>query len=281
MAWHEWPLIVFTVLAQTSVGAFLVLATLMLTKTLSEEAETRLHKAMFGLWSIMGAGFLASVMHLGSPLRAMNALNMLGSSWLSNEIASGSTFFAFGGFFWLLSIVNKGSATIRKGLMIAAMVAGLVFMYSMIMVYMIDTVPTWYTGLTPASFILTMVVSGFVLAHALLIISNNNSELSDKVLPVIGLIGAFATVVVVMLLSVYLGEVQTSAVDAFAIIPEYVSIQAARLILLLFAVFIWLVPVIYRKPISLKLISMVFVLVLLSELIGRSVFYGMHMTAGV
>lgn len=40
----------------------------------------------------MGVGFIASVMHLGSPLRAFNSLNRIGASGLSNEIAAGSIF---------------------------------------------------------------------------------------------------------------------------------------------------------------------------------------------
>ncbi|MCP3697079.1 MAG: dimethyl sulfoxide reductase anchor subunit [Aliivibrio sp.] len=281
MAWHEWPLIVFTVLAQTSVGAFLVLATLMLTKQLSSDAEDRLHKAMFGLWAIMGLGFLASVMHLGSPFRAMNALNMLGSSWLSNEIASGSGFFALGGLFWLLSVLNKGNQALRKGLLIGAMIVGVAFMYSMIMVYMIDTVPTWYTSLTPAAFILTMVVSGFALAHTLLALSNNNKACTDKALSVMGLIGLFAVVISVMLLSVHLGEVQTSATSALAVVPEYAAIQTTRLVLLSLGLLLWIAPVIRNKAITAGPMIIAFVLILLSELMGRGVFYGMHMTAGV
>ncbi len=38
----------------------------------------------------MGLGFLASIMHLGSPMRAFNSLNRVGASALSNEIAAGS-----------------------------------------------------------------------------------------------------------------------------------------------------------------------------------------------
>ncbi|GHK51845.1 hypothetical protein KPZU09_15810 [Klebsiella pneumoniae] len=55
----------------------------------------------------MGIGFLASVMHLGSPLRAFNSLNRIGASALSNEIASGALFFAVGGFWWLLAVLEK------------------------------------------------------------------------------------------------------------------------------------------------------------------------------
>jgi hypothetical protein len=52
---------------------------------------------MFFIWLVMGIGFLASIIHLGSPLRAFNSLNRVGASALSNEIASGALFFA-GGF---------------------------------------------------------------------------------------------------------------------------------------------------------------------------------------
>jgi anaerobic dimethyl sulfoxide reductase subunit C (anchor subunit) len=44
---------------------------------------------MFGLWVLMGIGFIASTLHLGSPMRAFNSLNRVGASSLSNEIASG------------------------------------------------------------------------------------------------------------------------------------------------------------------------------------------------
>lgn len=52
----------------------------------------RIVRGMFFLWLLMGIGFIASVMHLGSPLRAFNSLNRIGASGLSNEIAAGSYF---------------------------------------------------------------------------------------------------------------------------------------------------------------------------------------------
>jgi DMSO reductase anchor subunit len=61
---------------------------------LNAEQQQRLVLSMFGLWVLMGIGFLASTLHLGSPLRAFNSLNRVGASSLSNEIASGAIFFA-------------------------------------------------------------------------------------------------------------------------------------------------------------------------------------------
>ncbi len=87
--WHEWPLMVFTVFGQCVVGGFIVLALALMTGKLSREQEQRVVGSMFGLWVLMGIGFIASTMHLGSPLRAFNSLNRVGASSLSNEIASG------------------------------------------------------------------------------------------------------------------------------------------------------------------------------------------------
>ncbi|KJF93979.1 DmsC/YnfH family molybdoenzyme membrane anchor subunit [Photobacterium leiognathi] len=281
MAWHEWPLIVFTVLAQTSVGAFLVLATMMLTKQLSLAAEKRLHQAMFGLWAIMGVGFLASIMHLGSPLRAMNALNMLGSSWLSNEIATGSAFFALGGMFWLLSVLKLGSVAIRKAFMVGAMLVGVAFMYAMTMVYMIDTVPTWYTPLTPAAFMITMLISGTALAQLLLSVAKHDSTVANKLLPIMGLVGMFAVVMVVMLLSSHLASIETSVTTALAVVPEHTSLQLTRIVLTVAAMVLWLLPMVQRKKVTVLPMAMAFTMIVVAELIGRGMFYGMHLSAGM
>ncbi len=92
--WHEWPLMIFTVFGQCVVGGFIVLALALMKGGLRPESQQRVITCMFGLWVLMGIGFIASMLHLGSPMRAFNSLNRVGSSALSNEIASGSLFFA-------------------------------------------------------------------------------------------------------------------------------------------------------------------------------------------
>lgn len=62
---------------------------------------------MFVLLALLGIGFIASITHLGSPLRAFNALNRVGESMLSNEIATGALFFALVGIYWLFAILDK------------------------------------------------------------------------------------------------------------------------------------------------------------------------------
>ncbi|HCN7150377.1 TPA: dimethyl sulfoxide reductase anchor subunit, partial [Escherichia coli] len=87
--WHEWPLVIFTVLGQCVVGA-LIVSGIGWFAAKNDADRQRIVRGMFFLWLLMGVGFIASVMHLGSPLRAFNSLNRIGASGLSNEIAAGS-----------------------------------------------------------------------------------------------------------------------------------------------------------------------------------------------
>jgi len=110
--WHEWPLVLFTVLGQCVVGAVIVMSYAWNHASNNSELQHKMLRPMFFIWLLMGIAFIASVMHLGSPLRAFNSLNRIGESALSNEIASGSVFFAVGGFWWLISILKKMPAAI-------------------------------------------------------------------------------------------------------------------------------------------------------------------------
>ncbi|MEO9373054.1 selenate reductase membrane anchor subunit YnfH, partial [Pseudomonas aeruginosa] len=94
--WHEWPLVIFTVLGQCVVGA-LIVSGIGWFAAKNDADRQHIIRGMFFLWLLMGIGFIASVMHLGSPLRAFNSLNRIGAYGLSNEIAAGSIFFAVGG----------------------------------------------------------------------------------------------------------------------------------------------------------------------------------------
>ena len=61
--WHEWPLMIFTVFGQCVAGGFIVLALALLKGDLKAEQQQRLVLSMFGLWVLMGIGFIASTLH--------------------------------------------------------------------------------------------------------------------------------------------------------------------------------------------------------------------------
>ncbi|OCH23477.1 DmsC/YnfH family molybdoenzyme membrane anchor subunit [Aliivibrio sp. 1S128] len=281
MAWHEWPLILFTVLSQTAVGAFLVLGCVTLSGKLSKDEDTRLHRSMFFLWALMGLGLMASIMHLGSPFRAFNALNRVGSSWLSNEIFASSLFFAAGGFYWLLNVLNKGSESVKKALLLLAMLIGAGFMYAMIKVYLINTVPTWNSVYTPLTFLLTMTISGLVFAHTLLVGSKHNHRDLDNVLPTVAAIALAISVIVTISQMIGLSHVSSAIVEASDLIPNMMTLQVLRIGLLFIGFALMFSPRLLSSKPALPMMLLSFGCVLVSELINRGVFYGLHMSVGM
>ena len=279
--WHEWPLMIFTVFGQCVAGGFIVLALALLKGNLNAEQQQRLVLSMFGLWVLMGIGFIASTLHLGSPMRAFNSLNRVGASSLSNEIASGALFFAVGGIGWLLAVVNKLPAGLRHLWLIITMVLGVIFVWMMVRVYnTIDTVPTWYTVWTPLSFFLTMFIGGPLLGYLLLRVAGVDGW-ALRLLPVVTLLALLASIVVVLMQGSELATIRSSIQQASALVPDYGLLMAWRMVLLALALACWCVPQIRGRKPAVSLLGLAFVLILAGEMIGRGVFYGLHMTVGM
>ncbi|HKM96051.1 MAG TPA: dimethyl sulfoxide reductase anchor subunit family protein [Buttiauxella sp.] len=278
--WHEWPLMVFTVLGQCVAGGFIVMALALMTGVPERTQQQRVHWAMIVLWVLMGIGFIASVLHLGSPLRAFNSLNRIGESALSNEIASGSVFFAVGGFWWLVTVLGKMPQALGKIWMVLTMILGVFFVWMMCRVYLIDTVPTWYSAYTPLSFFLTMFIGGPLLGYLLLRVAGVTGW-GMRVLPAISLLAVLASSVVVMLQGMELATIQSSIAQASALVPQFGALMSWRLLVLVAALVCWIVPQLKGGQASPAVLAFAFVLVIAGELIGRGVFYGLHMTVGM
>ncbi|WP_061708579.1 dimethyl sulfoxide reductase anchor subunit family protein [Pseudenterobacter timonensis] len=279
--WHEWPLMIFTVFGQCVAGGFIVLALALLRGRLTAEQQQRVVLSMFGLWVLMGIGFIASTLHLGSPMRAFNSLNRVGASSLSNEIASGAIFFAVGGLGWLLAVLKKLPAGLRTLWLIVTMVLGLVFVWMMARVYnSIDTVPTWYSLWTTMSFFLTLFIGGPLLGYLLLRVAGVEGW-AMRLLPAISLLALVVSTVVALMQGAELATIHSAIQQASALVPAYGSLMAWRVVLLVAALLCWVLPQLKGYQPALPLLSLAFVLALAGELIGRGVFYGLHMTVGV
>lgn len=276
--WHEWPLVLFTVLGQCVAGALIVSGYGWLT-TKDDVAKQRIVRSMFFLWLVMGIAFLASIMHLGSPLRAFNSLNRIGASALSNEIASGSLFFAVGGLWWLVAFLGKMPATSGKIWLLLSMLLGLVFVLAMTNVYQIDTVPTWYNGYTTLAFFMTMLLSGPLFAALLLRaadVSFNAARFAG-----ISILALLVSVAVIVLQGVSLSEIHSSVQHASALVPDYASLQVWRIVMLAAGLGCWICPLIRRKEPAVGGLALGLIFVLAGEIIGRGLFYGLHMTVGM
>lgn len=270
---HELPLTVFTVLAQTVVGCWLIF-TFVLCRSHSMQSRVYLHKLMFIPLCLLAVGFIASVLHLGLPLRAFNSLNRIGESMLSNEIASGAAFFVLAGLYWLLAMLGKMPQGFAKVWLILTACIGLVFMYMMNNLYHISTVPTWNTVFTSWHFYLTVVIGGSALAYALLSL-NPHKEYTVCYLPWVYLLAVFASAIVVIYQGFGLSEIYSSVARATELVPDYAVMQVIRLCFLAVAGALLFK---LKNGFSLALSAIV---VLFAEMIGRTVFYGLHMTVGM
>ncbi|MEZ9999508.1 dimethyl sulfoxide reductase anchor subunit family protein [Vibrio lentus] len=281
MIFHEWSLIFFTVLAQTAVGGYLLIGARALVLGHDEEKLNSYKVPIFILWALMGLGFMFSTTHLGSPLRAFNAFNQLGSAWLSNEVFFGAAFFAVGGLQWLLSVVKKGGIAIQKALMVGAMVLGVIFMYAMINVYMINTVPTWDNIYTPLSFIMTMVVGGLLLSQFVIVFANDSRFTVDRNITMLAVITVAISLIVTVGKLNLIGDIQTSVAKASELVDGLGSYVILQVALLMASLLVWILPMLNKAKVNPVNLGLALVLFLASELIGRGLFYSLHMTSGL
>ena len=277
--WHEWPLVLFTVLGQCVVGALIVSGLGWFAMKDDAAARQRLVRSMFFLWLVMGLGFLASIMHLGSPMRAFNSLNRIGASGLSNEIAAGSVFFAVGGLWWLVAVLGKMPPALGKLWLLVSMVLGIVFVWAMTRVYLIDTVPTWYTGYTTLAFFMTVLLSGPLFAALLLRASR--VTFNGTLFASISVLALLISVAVIVLQSMSLATIHSSVQQASALVPDYASLQVWRVVLVAAGLGCWICPLVRRKEPHVAGLLLGLILVFGGEIIGRGLFYGLHMTVGM
>ncbi|MDO9949984.1 DmsC/YnfH family molybdoenzyme membrane anchor subunit [Glaesserella parasuis] len=280
----------------TVVGAFIALSLLLATAQ-GKTTANKIHYIMTALWVLMAIGFIASTTHLGSPERAFNALNRVGASDLSNEIATGSLFFALGGAYWalavsrylqkdrpnlplvslVLSIENKLPTAWQPLGRVVVAISGLIFIGAMAKLYLIPTVPTWNSVYTPVSFFLTAVLAGSALTVGLLQAVRCGENL-QKAFVSIAIVGAIAAAISTYLNYQYLLGVKTAIFTALDLVPDYLSITFIRFGLIVVGIILLLVAL--KKRTALISFSG-FALILIGELLGRTLFYGLHMTVGL
>ncbi len=286
MHFLEFPLIIFTVLAQCAVGAYLLITARLICEKDAAKVTDLAVKGLFFVLGFIAIGFAASTLHLGSPLRAFNAFNRVGHSGLSNEILSGSVFFAVAGCYWLtelLTLLGKSvvGAGVRSALRYLGALLGLVFMAAMIKIYLINTVPLWDNLFTPIAFIFTIITAGLLFAYVLLNAFNGSSVKANKVMTAVGCVLIAVHFIVMIARILDFSMVATSIHQGINALDEYSLMIMTQCVLMLVAAVLWAISA-HQESNKLHLVSFMALLVLISaEVIGRGVFYGMHFTAGL
>jgi anaerobic dimethyl sulfoxide reductase subunit C len=160
----EWSLIIFNILGQMSVGAFLALGIAhfyAVRKAGLQHADLLSTRALFALGPILVFGMLAAVDHVGNPERTFNMINNLDTSWLAREVAAYGAFLVFGGMFAVLQALSffkleeklpfpeklrENFPKIRIALAWIAAFFGVVFVYCAAMIYYDPRIASLQTG---------------------------------------------------------------------------------------------------------------------------------------
>lgn len=165
METREWALILFTVLSQAVIGAFILIAWFRQRKH-DEAMDAAYKKAVLVLLAVALVALLASLFHLGRPQLALTALQNLSASWLSREV------FFSGGFFVLLvaSVLLERYPAVRKVVVWLAALAGVLAVISMAAIYHMSMKPAWQGWGTYVAFIATVVLVGSATAAGLVVL---------------------------------------------------------------------------------------------------------------
>lgn len=297
---HDWALVAFTILAQMAVGSFVVLgiAHFFAARSAgSEQADRLSDRALLAIGPVLVLGLIASFFHLGNPLNAYNAIGNLGSSWLSREIFCGVAFAVVGGIFAVLQWRKIGSASQRNLVAVVAALIGLAMIFSMANVYLLRTVPVWNMLTTPVSFFVTTFLLGalamgaaFVANYSYLQRKNPGSAdaqsaLLRDVLRWIGISSIVLLGIEFIVLPMYLAYLSSSPATVAAgelLINSYGVVLIVRLVLVFLGAGLF-GALVYRNAISVgrekimgNLAYAAFALVLISEVLGRFLFYASH-----
>ncbi|MBN2148954.1 MAG: dimethyl sulfoxide reductase anchor subunit [Anaerolineales bacterium] len=270
----ESPLILFSLLAQMAVGAFLTLGVLHAQAALQEggqAADVLTGAALLAIGPLILLSLLVSLFHLGTPRNAWRAISNWRNSWLSREIVLAVLFAGLGGVFALSQVWGWGEGWLRTLLRLLAAACGVGLVYCMARVYMLRTVPVWNSWRTPLAFTLTTLLLGALLVGSALAL--------DPLLPAAlsqPALGAVAWVVLV-LLSVQLGVTALGQSR-----PESKKNQPVLLLRVgLLAAGLIMVGMLLVGGESLPWMPLTFAASLFSEMLGRYLFYASYERVGV
>jgi DMSO reductase anchor subunit len=160
----EWPLVAFTILGQAAVGLFVIGAMpfLLIYDAAGSDpsAFLALLTSVFGLLAVAA---LVSFLHLRHPLKAVRSVANFRTSWLSREIFFELLFMAVIAIEAVLVRTGAALALVRI-VHISAALTGLLFLLSMIGIYMLESLPFWDQAATPLSFVATSLALGVLAA---------------------------------------------------------------------------------------------------------------------
>jgi len=305
---REWALPVYTIMMQMAVGGMLILWVIYAQAARRGQAAlaTRISQdAVIVIFVTAAAAVVGSHFHLSRPLLSYLAFNNLGTSWLSREVLFTVLFVLLVGLLWLLQRYAVGSPKLRLATGWAAVLMGLATVYSMSQVYLLPPQVAWNSLTTPVAFFAATILLGGLAVSALLLMNlyllmlreQATVEVEGRVAVIRPAMRAIALVIVATVITElvnYVVQITMLAQGASSarasvdlLLGLYGVLFAIRLALLGFGAAGSVAANLWQpksgKPLTRMLIPvyLAFLLILVSEVLGRFLFYAIHVRTGI
>lgn len=303
---REWALPVYTILMQLAVGAFAILWLIRLltkSKFSAQEIDRIISNPMLviAFTSVVAMG--GAHFHLSKPFHSYLAVLNFKSSWLSREIVFSVLFFLTTMSVLYLTYFQTHRRKLITGLGWLAILLGTILIYCMARIYMIPTQASWNSPTVIVSFYTTTLLLGIMAIACLMVLDLKFSEIkkaSDVELRAqvihYSLGGLTALTVALVALSFAIIYIQIRLLaqgDLIArtslslLLDIYLPLFLLRLTFLIYASVSLTHATIrmYRlKSPPQNLMTPVYLsclLIIIGEIIGRFLFYAMHIRVGL
>jgi Fe-S-cluster-containing dehydrogenase component/DMSO reductase anchor subunit len=280
-AHSELPLVFMTVLTQISLGAFLALFLGELLAFLGFDLpKPNFWMALFAFLP-SAIGLPLSALHLGRPFLAITAMKNIKTSWLSREALALGVFTAFMSLIVALYYFEIGGF-IRLFLEALTLAVGIYGIYAQSMIYRVKARPSWDRSSTTKRFFATSYVGFFIIAIALFLSSGAKGAI---VLLSLLLLAGFAQVLIIYNEVIFYRHLDKDDKNYYELdrtrrllSENFRDIKKFRLYsLILSALILPLLSILFissgDRELALGILSVAFIVAMLSELSGRYLFY--------
>lgn len=282
-AFAELPLAVFTTLAPMGAGAFIALAIAFFTATFTDEQFKKIDKLTLIPLVVVLVGFVASFMHLASPLNAFGVFAGIGASPLSNEIVVGVVFVVLAVVYVILALAGKLTASSRKIFAAVVGVAAIVFAVFTGLAYVIDTIASWNTPLVPVQLLGFALVGGMSLGVLVLALAGAIPAALEGKFKAVGMgvvvVGALLAIVGFCMQVMGVNDLANALVSGATLVAGttmYLGVAVACLVLSVAAT---VVALLGKNPVALAGVAAV--LAVIGIFVARLVFYAVEISVGL
>lgn len=178
----ELPLALFTTIASVGIGAFVAMfCAIYVNKSMGAGSLKRLDKLTAVPIVFCVVALICAFFHLGDPLHAVNIVNTIGSSPMTNEIVAFCVFLVLAVVYWLVALAGKlekhGPRAVFSGIVA---LAGLISCIMMGLAYALPAIPIWNSPWGTVQVLGAMLLGGTLLGGTILNMSVRETPLEGE-----------------------------------------------------------------------------------------------------